>query len=157
MFYSRGLNKIQNPYCEAEMWEDYIKDKEEDSPYYISKKDYRNMCYDFYKVRMTLLLEEGGIFKLPWKLGELEIVKKKINIGDPKSLPIDWPETQKLKKHVYCLNEHSRGFRYSFHWNKTKMRIRNKYLYRLVLTRTNKRTLAKMIKSGEYDYFEYYN
>lgn len=154
MFYSRGKNKIQNPYCEVEMYKDYIKDKDEESPYYISKQEYKDICASFYKVRMELLREQGGVFKMPYRIGELEIVKKKIDITNKKTLPLDWPETQKLGKHVYLLNEHSRGFRYSFHWNKKAFALKNKYLYRLVITRTNTRKLAKMIKSGEYDYFE---
>ena len=40
-----------------------------------------------------------------------------------------------------------------FFWTKP-YRVKNKFVYRLVFTRTNKRYLAKAIKENKKDYFE---
>lgn len=151
MFFSRGPNKIQKPYTFREMYDNYIADKEEGSLYYVTYKEYVDICSLFYQSISKAIIEEGIKFKLPFCLGEVYIVKKKTRTKG--KLPIDWQLTVKEGKKVYNLNEHTGGFGYVFFWTKP-YNLKYKSTYRLVFTRANKRGLAKAIKQYNKDYFE---
>ena len=150
-FFSRGKNKVQSPYTFKEMYLDYISDKNPDSIYYVTYSEYVNICSTFYKLISKAIIEDGIKFKLPFGLGEVFILKKRNNYNN--RMPIDWALTVKEGKKIYNFNEHTLGFGYKFFWTKP-YRIKNKFMYRLVFTRSNKRYLAKVIKQNKTDYFE---
>jgi hypothetical protein len=150
-FFSRGPNTIQKPYCLGDMYKDYIKDKPEGSPYYVTYKEYVDYCSMFYQMISKAIVDDGYRFKLPWSMGEVFVVKRKTKYGSKQ--PIDWELTLKDGARRYNFNKHTSGFSYSFFWTRP-YKIKNKYMYRLVLTRTNKRYLAKAIKQNKKDYFE---
>jgi hypothetical protein len=152
MFYSRGKNKIQHPYTIVDMYEDYIKNVLEDSPFYVSYNEYRDIISMFYKEISHNIITEGRTFHMPFMLGDTYVEKNKLDYND--RLPIDWDLTTKTGKVIYNLNEHSQGYKYEIKWNKKVCVFNNNYLYRLVYTRTNKRLLAKNIKTKKSDYFE---
>lgn len=155
MFFSRGKNKAKNPITFKEMYLSYIKDKDESSPYYISYDLYVEICSKYINKIIEHIICKGKKFKLPYRLGELSIIKKKINLANEKQyLPIDWANSLKYGKTITHLNEHSSGYKYMFYWNKKKALFKNKSCYRLVFTRANKRMLAKLIKSNKVDYYE---
>ena len=99
------------------------------------------------------MLEKAGTFHMPYRLGKFFVLKEKIDL-DRLAQAIDWEKTNKYGKIIYHLNEHTNGYKYSYQWEKKKSAIPNLYFYRLVPTRDNKRRLARLIKTGEYDYFE---
>lgn len=150
-YFSRGPNKVQEPYTFADTYPNYIADKEPGSLYYVTYKEYVDICSTFYKMISKAIIDDSIRFKLPFGLGELFIRKKKNKTTG--KLPIDWPLTVQYGKRVYNLNEHSLGFGYKFFWTKP-CRIKNKFMYRLVLTRSNKRYLAKAIKQNGKDFLE---
>ena len=151
VFFSRGKNVIQDPYTFVDMYVDYISDKDIDSPYYVTYKEYVSMCSIFYKMIVKAIIDDSIRFKLPFGLGEVFVLKRKIKYNN--KMPIDWFLTVKEGKRIYNLNEHTGGFGYKFFWTKP-YKITNKFMYRLVLTRMNKRYLAKAIKKNKMDYFE---
>lgn len=151
-FYSRGKNKIQNPYVLKDMYDDYIKDKEKDSILYISYKEYVDIVTTFYKSISRSIIDEGKTFHMPYMMGETYIEKSKLDYNH--RLPINWALTTKTGKVIYNLNEHSEGYKYRMKWNKKICIFPNNYLYMLVYTRENKRKLAKNIKTKKSDYFE---
>jgi hypothetical protein len=151
MFFSRGKNTVQDPYTFADMYLDYISDKEVDSPYYVTYKEYVSICSEFYKLISKAIIDDGVKFKLPFALGEVYIIKRKIRCTS--RMPIDWALTVKEGRRVYNFNEHTAGFGYKFFWTKP-YKVVNKFMYRLVFTRENKRHLAKAIKQHRIDYFE---
>jgi len=151
MFFSRGKNKIQKPYCFADMYKDYIKDKPEGSLYYVTYKEYVEYCSIFYQMIVKAIIDEGYRFKLPWAMGDIFVIKYKTKIGNKQ--PIDWELTVRDGVRRYNFNDHTKGFSYKFHWTKP-YKIKHKFMYRLVLTRDNKRYLAKVIKKKNMDYFE---
>lgn len=151
MFFSRGKNVIQNPYTFKDMYEEYISDKDEDSPYYVTYKEYVDICSLFYKTISKLIIDESIHFKLPFAMGEIYVIKRKIKADN--KMPIDWVLSVKEGKRIYNFNEHTAGFGYKFFWTKP-YHIKNKFLYRLIFTRSNKRGLAKAIKQQHKDYFE---
>ena len=152
-FFGRGPNKIRNPYTIYDTYEFYLQQVGNNSLYKVEKREYVEIVGDYYKAMVEHVLE-GGTFRLPFKLGELYIIKKKVDFTKSKSMTPDWALTNKVGKKVFHLNEHSGGFKYLFYWNKLYRNLKNLYFYRLVLTRTTKRKLAKLIKECGYDYFE---
>lgn len=155
MFFSRGPNKIQNPYTLKDMYAAYVESlvDGEQSPLYVTYETYITLCSDYYVAIMDYLLEEGGTYKMPYGMGKIRVAKHKVKIKKNNRMPIDWEMTFKHNKKVVCLNEHSDGFRYFFFWSKPNMVV-NKFLYRLVFTRQNKRRMAQLIKVHKKDYFE---
>jgi hypothetical protein len=152
MFYSRGKNKVVHPYVLKDMYEDYIKDITEDSPFYVTYNEYRDIVTVFYKEVSNNILNEGRTFHMPFMLGETYVEKTKMDYNN--RLPINWQLTTNTGKVIYNLNEHSQGYKYEIKWNKKLCNFQNNYLYRLVYTRDNKRLLAKNIKTKKSDYFE---
>lgn len=151
-YYSRGKNKIQKPYCLNDMYEDYIKDKEEGSPLWVTYGEYRDIVTVFYKEVINNILNEGRTFHMPFMLGDTYVEKTKLDYNN--RLPIDWQLTTQTGKVIYNLNEHSQGYKYNIKWNKKSCIFTNNYLYKLIYTRANKRLLAKNIKTKKSDYFE---
>lgn len=155
-FYGRGKNKVQNPLTLIDTYKAYISELKEDDYYYVDYKTYRKICSLFYKMIMDYILLKAGKFDMPYNLGSIRVLKKKTPVYDKRSLTLDYNLTNIHNKPVYQLNEHTSGYKYMFYWDKTYGRLANKHIYRFILTRTNKRRLAKLIKSGDYDYFEKY-
>jgi hypothetical protein len=153
MFYSRGKNKVRNPYTLQDMYKEYIKDKEEGSPYHIEYKSFVLICTEFYKGISKHILN-GGIYFMPHRLGNISVIKKRPKKMTKFSLSPDWSNTQKFGKLIPHTNDHSDYYKFRFHWSKTDCYVSNKGKYRMVFTRENKRELAKKIKSGDYEYFE---
>lgn len=151
MFFSRGKNAVQDPYTFVDMYKSYISNIPKTSPYYVTYAEYVDICSMFYKAISKAIIDEGIKFKLPYALGEVFIIKKKTKLNN--KMPIDWKSSVKFGKKIFNLNEHTGGFGYTFFWTKP-YRVKNKFVYRLVFTRTNKRYLAKAIKENKKDYFE---
>lgn len=153
MYFGRGPNKIQEPYTFKHMYADYIDGINETSPYYVTYTEYVDICSMYFKLISRALIDDGIRFKLPSKMGEVFILKSKVNINNVSKLPIDWQLTVQYGKKIFNLNEHTHGFKYCFFWSKPQ-NFKNKFIYRLVFTRDNKRSLAKAIKQYHKDYFE---
>lgn len=154
MFFSRGKNKVQNPYTIIEIYPFYLETIGNNKLYYIDQEEYCNIIYDFYLSIVDIILKENACFKMPFGLGELSVVKTKIKLDRLNILSVDWVNTVDNGKYIYHLNEHTNGYKYFFHWSKKNKKIKNQYYYKLVMTRSNKRLLAKLIKTGKYDFFE---
>lgn len=152
-FFGRGKNKIQSPYVMKDFYEAYKKEVDEGSPYDIDYSTFRDLVEAFYKEIADYILE-GGLYILPYNLGEVSVTGKRPKKLDKESLPIDWEETIKHGKQIRHLNEHSNYYKFRFRWSKKYRHFKNKTQYRLVFTRDNKRKLAKKIKSGDYNYFD---
>jgi hypothetical protein len=153
MFFSRGLNKHQHPYTIPNMYKEYIAEYKDNELYAIDYKLFVKLTEEYYKQLMYEVLVNGILFKLPYRLGYLRVVKQKIHYDH--KIAIDWGTTNKVGKRVYHLNDHTRGYKYLFRWTKTNVLTKYAKLYRLVMTRDHKRHLAKLIKGGQ-DYFELY-
>lgn len=154
MFFGRGKNKVQNPYTLKDMFTFYKNEVEGSKLYDIEYSEYVDIVTSFYKTMMDHILLEAGKFYMPYGFGDISIIKFKQNINTIDHKQLDWKATNEVGKRVYHLNEHSKGYRYLFQWDKFKSRIKKLYLYRFQLTRTNKRRLAQLVKSDKYDYYE---
>jgi len=151
-FYSRGKNKIQNPYNLSDMYKEYIENRRGNKVYDIDGSTFIKICERFYsEVRDGIL--DGNVFKMPYGLGEIEITKRKIEHYMCSDRAVDWKTTLEIGKKVYHLNEHTNGYNYGIDWANA-YRVANKNSYRFVPTRYFKRTLANIVKNKEQDYYE---
>jgi hypothetical protein len=128
--------------------------KSYDDFYDVGYKKYRAVCEDFNKKIIEDILMKAKEFKMPYRLGTLRIKKKKMNYSKKNKLKINWLETNKHKKVIYHLNDHTDGFNYRWFWSKINAVIKNKSVYSFQATRTNKRRLAGLLKKKKVDYFE---
>lgn len=143
--------------------------KEAETP--VPLKDYIAISQDFTKFIMSKVFE-GEKVKLPEGMGTLYVKGKKVKMrvhpetGEIMGAAPDWVNTKKLwesskeakerKQLVYHLNEHTNGVRYKIFWSRKNNPIKNKSLYSLIFTRTNKRILHTLLKKGkEYIYIDY--
>lgn len=116
------------------------------------------------KLVREVLIEEARSFKMPYGLGEIYAVKRKLPSAmrsdgtlDKTRLQIDWGETRKLwakeygekpykeykkidnKPMVYFSIDHRVGFR----WEKANSRIKNVSYYKVRLRQTHNRYLGR--------------
>jgi hypothetical protein len=127
----------------------------EDNLTAVSKKLYKEVCYAFNKELAKLLIQEGVVWKLSNKLGYLGIKRRKMKFQVPK---LDFGEYRKTGVKTYHLNTHSNEW-YSFcHWQKKDCRIKGKSNYQFILSRDNKRNLAKLMQQEDgYKIYEIIN
>ena len=136
----------------------FYKEKNEDT---VTLKQYLHIIYLFNKHIISLCLK-GYIVKLPSNMGKVFIKckKPKIKYNENKQpiLPVDWKKTRELwedkpetknKKYVYFLNMHTDMYRFRFFWSKKNIHASYKNYYSFILSRDNKRLIAKSIKEGK--------
>ena len=153
MFFSRGPNRVQNPYTLKDIYVFYRNGVDNNRVYDLEYSEYVNITTDFYKMMMDHVLLKAGTFYMPFGLGDIHVIKVKLKLDNIDYKQLNWKKTKEGGKIVYHLNEHSSGYKYLFQWDKVRSRIKKLYIYRFQLTRSNKRRLAQLIKSGEYDYY----
>ena len=150
----RGLNKIQEPYTLADMYGDYIKEFEESSLYYMTYAEYIEITTLFLKHLADEMILRSATVTLPFRLGDMSVVKRKPAYKSLRNMVIDWVTTKALHRRVYQFNDHSNGFVYKFDWNRGKCTVPYKINYVFSATRANKRLVAKLVKERTNDYFE---
>jgi hypothetical protein len=155
MFFGRGANKIQDPLTLRNIYEDFEKEVKVDNPYYVDRLTFYSIFGDYITAVIDKIILKGMLFKFPFGLGTMQIIKQKVNIYNKKTTPIDWKTSVALGKAVPHFNDHSGGYKYSFRWSKLNAIILNKNFYAFRATRTLKRELARKIKAKEQDYFLY--
>lgn len=146
--YSRKCYTIADFYLS---YKDYI---EKNTTYDIDLKTFKGVVTDYFKYIRDQIMQESKEFKLPCRLGTLQIIKHQPKEYTGKSLRWDWKATRETGKPVYLLNEHSNFYKYRFHWSKQNCLLSNKSKYQFIASRANKRDLAKIIFSRSKDYPE---
>jgi len=133
----------------------YIEEIPESSLFRVDYKTYRKMCEEFNKKICKYILEEAGEYTLPYRMGSIRIKKTKMDYNINHMRP-NWKKSKELGKRVYHVNDHTDGYRYRWAWNKSNVVTVGKKLYCFYPTRTNKRTLASLLKDKDnyVDYFE---
>lgn len=146
--YNRKCYTIADYYLS---YKDYI---EPDTQYDVDLKTFKGIVTDYFKYIRDEIMLNCKEFKLPCRIGTLQIVKHQPKEFTGKSLRWDWKATKETGKPVYLLNEHSSYFKYRFFWSKKNCLLTNKSKYQFVASRENKRNLAQIIKNRIKDYIE---
>jgi len=138
---------------------DNLVDKDKpNNPYLVDRVTFNKILGDYFKAIVDYMLYDNYIFDPGMGIGKFFIAKQWR--GKMNNLAINWVETKKQGKLVHYLNEHTNNYIYRFMW---KVPPKNSYTwnymssYRFLPTRSNKRTLARLILDEGYDYFEYKN
>jgi|TARA_R100001377_G_scaffold85310_2_gene71539 hypothetical protein len=126
-------------------------------------KTYVKLSGLYNKFLMNKVLE-GETVTLPCRLGNIYVAGRKQKVrfdedGNVQGLAPDWvgtkklwesnPEAKEKKQLLYHLNAHTDNVRYKYVWSKKDVLVKNKTLYSLRLTRTNKRAVHKRIIEGQ--------
>lgn len=146
--------KNTKSYTVASFYNDYLDSIERDTVYDIDYTTYRNIVTDYFQHLRQKLIEEGKMIKLPYRMGNVQVIKSRPKHLDKRSLRIDYQATKQYNKLILLDNLHSDGFKMRCWWNKIDMMVPNKSKYQLVLTRANKRRLAEIIKGRLIDFEE---
>lgn len=146
--------KNTKAYTVASFYNAYLDSIEPDTVYDIDYTTYRAIVTDYFKYLQHKLIEEGKMIKLPYRMGNVQIIKRRPKHLDKRSLRIDYQATKQYNKLILLDNLHSDMYKYRYHWEKIDMMVPNKSKYQLVATRANKRRLAAIIKGKELDYTE---
>lgn len=153
-YFSRGKNKLQNLHNTVDCYKFYNNSIDSNKLYKVDYKIYKRVLSDYFKEVMRSIIYDGIIFHMPLRLGYIRVTKRKITVDKLNRFGINWVETVKHKKVIYHLNQHSKGYVYRFKWDKENCYIPNLYFYKFVPSRSNKRTLAHVIKDNKVDYYE---
>lgn len=146
--------KNTKSYTIASFYNEYLTDIEPDTAYDVDYTTYRAIVTDYFKYLQHKLIEEGKMIKLPYRMGNLQVIKNRPKHLDKRSLRIDYQATKQYDKLILLDNQHSDGYKMRAWWNKIDMLVPNKSKYQLVLTRANKRRLAVIIKNRLIDFEE---
>jgi len=150
----QSKNKIQNPYTLQDMYKDYLITYPEGSVYYLKYSEYRDITTMYLKHLVHQLVQKSLTVTLPFRLGEISVVKHKPAYKSLRNMAIDWDRSKELKQQVRQFNEHSNGYIYRFHWDRKKCILDNKTVYMFSPARANKREVARLVKTRTNDYFE---
>lgn len=121
----------------------YIKDIGALSKYNIPAATYKAILNTFNALLSIHIIEEDSWVDLPYRLGQLRIRKRKVNLDN---LKCDFGLFRKTGIKAKHLNEHSGEYYCRFYWNKTKCIVVNKSYYSFIPSWTNKRKLAAHLK-----------
>jgi hypothetical protein len=114
-----------------------------DNPDAVSLKEYKNICYSFNKELARLIVENGIMYKLPYRLGSIGIKRRKAKFS---KLKPDWNYWKQTGELTFHLNEHSKGW-YGFgHWKKKDCKVKGKWYYKFNFTRDINRAYSKVFQ-----------
>ena len=141
-------------YTVADFYTNYKKSIDPNTQYDVDLKTYKAIVTDYFKYIRDEIMYNCKEFKLPYRLGTLQVIKHQPKEFSGKSLRWDWKASKEIGKPVYLLNEHCGGWKYRFHWSKKNCLLTNKGKYQFIASRENKRTLAQIIFNKLKDYPE---
>jgi hypothetical protein len=147
-------------YTIKDYYQPYIQSIEAGTVYDIEYHIYRRILVEYFKHLRCLVLDEGQDVKLPYRLGNVFIFKRKqTNYGsvsdtNRSGLLIDFHATKIYGKTMFHTNEHTNGYKYRYRWDRHLVNIPNANKYQMVMTRANKRSLAQTLRLGIRDYIE---
>tara|TARA_R100000541_G_scaffold56072_2_gene65294 strand:- start:172 stop:642 length:471 start_codon:yes stop_codon:yes gene_type:complete len=150
----RGKGIVGNTLGPRDSFKEFDNGQAPGSLFHIDYKTYRSVIEEFNKKTIEDILLNTGEFKVPHRLGEIRIQKRKMKF-DPTKMKIDWKATREAGHKVYHLNDHRDNYRYRWYWRKKNVIVQNKTLYSFIASRANKRELARLLKTDKsIDYFE---
>lgn len=177
----RGEGKYTSDFKNKRQYNYYKKHAEDP----LSKELYNKIWVDFIEAGLPGAKEQnikGIIHKIiftnfewvmPRRMGYLRLRKKKLKYPikpdgtlDKNKAAVDWGETWKLwqsdeearlkKTRVFYTNEHSRGCKVIWKWDKKICNFKNKTFYKFDINRTLDRTLAKILKDPKNRHLDYF-
>ncbi len=98
---------------------------------------------------LNQVVNESNGVTLPYRLGDLEVIKLNRHYGLKKNWAIDYKRTKELGFPIYF----DQKYLYKWNWNIKKCIVTHKTLYKFTAARKAKRMVAPAIKNGQ-DFFK---
>ena len=136
----------------SDLYKYYISDKEKGTVLWVDRKTYTSIIKAANTMLADYILNESYHIVLPYLLGRLRIVKKRLDFAEGK-LPIDWAATKKYGKRIFHTNEHTNEYKYRWLWDKHHSNVKHSNYYSFIPCRTNSRKLAQSL-FNKIDYIE---
>ena len=86
---NKSANKTKS-YTVASFYNDYLNSIEKDTVYDVDYKTYRSIVTDYFRHLQQTVIEEGKLIKLPYRLGNLQIIKSKVHFYRVVSISTQW-------------------------------------------------------------------
>lgn len=175
MAFKRGLGKNNCDYGMRDIYREYRKQ----SKNFVDRSTFSKILNEYNERIMTAMIYENLIFKMPYRLGEVRIQRRRmtpyVKDGEVVKSHImpDWKATLDYwreqypdltdeeikqipgKKVLRHLNKHTNGYSARFFWDKNYSNAINQSCYIFKATRTAKEELARLLKKiGRITYFE---
>ena len=159
MIPKRTKGKTNRDYGTREAYERFLE-KHPEFKDKVSAKMHLSILRQFHSLLRKRMIEEAYIYSMPG-IGAIAVRRRKIRVRFEEdgrlrtyNLPVDYNETRKLwdrdliaakkKQLVFFLNDHTNGWRYTWHWHRTGKD--NLSLYKFIPCRRLKRELAAALK-----------
>lgn len=123
----------------------------------VSMEDYISICCEYFMYIVECVMRKGITYRLPHGTGNFAILKTRQKFGGKQKRSVDFKTTKELGKTVYHMNEHTNGYKYTWLWYNDYKVIRDKFMYRFIPSRYNKRLLAKLLIEHKVDFPEMSN
>ena len=143
-----------NAYTVPDFYLDYLNKYPEDSIYYLTYDQYRDITTLYLKHIASQVVQKSMTITLPFRLGKLSVIKIKPIYKSLHNMSMDWEASKLAGKQIRLFNEHSNGNRYRFWWDRRTTYVSNKTNYTFKPVRSMKREVARLIISKENDYFQ---
>ena len=168
----RTSGKNKTDFGIVDIYKFYTKTQIENNLFPIEYDEFRRIIRYHNKEVCKHIVEDSIEYRLPYRLGYLRIRKFKTKLkidadGKLKTSHMypNWAKTNELwrnnekarlaKKLVFHDNSHTNRFYYKWYWDKRVCNIKNSSVYRLIISRTNKRMIAEVVKNNDkIDYYE---
>jgi len=164
MSYLRGEGKTNTDFGTTLAYQNLIKNNPELKGK-VTPELHSKILHQFHILLLNKMIQEAYIFSMPG-MGTIAVKRRKIKIRfEPDgrlrtyNLPVDYNETLKLwkrdpvaaksKRLVFFSNDHTNGWRYTWHWHRNTRK--NFSLYKFIPCRNMKRQLAKALKNVHKD------
>lgn len=156
----------------SEIYQKYITslDSIEKKNFVYSQTELNSAIHSINRKLMLNLIEKNIPIKMPYSLGEINIVKSKPKVQRMKngnlSMPIDYKSTNELwakdpiakenRKYIYFRNTETGGYVFKFFWNKRRAKVNQIKSYLFVPVKQIKRDLAQVVKNplSKVDFYE---
>jgi len=166
------MNNSKVDYALDDIYNFYKKKQKLKNRKVVNRKIFGKIIRNYNREICKYIVNDSEEFRMPFRVGYLRIRKfKQRLILDPdgklktRHFKVDWKKTNELwnkneeakkaKKVVYHINEHSNRYYFKWYWFKITSNIKNVHYYTLVMSRQNKRLIAKALNENDkLDYYE---
>lgn len=169
----RGTGRNNAAFKTPQLYKFY---KENNPKYTVTERVYSKILGEINESIFNEIIMNNFELVIPYSLGKMRIKKCKIRLRlkengelDTSRLIPDWKRTKQLweedeeakltKQLVYLTNQHTKGYKFHFFWNKTinrRLKVKNIGAMCFRATKTTRQSLAKGLKNPflKLNYFE---
>jgi hypothetical protein len=150
---NRRKKKYINPcYNTDDMYKFYMSIIKSDK-FKLTIAEYKEIIHEYNKIVSDLMVDESIVVRLPFRMGEIGVGKRKQNYDYER---LDYGHFNKTGEKRYHTNIHSKGWIPKIFWSKRDCVIKNKKYYSFTPTSSVKKRVSKIMlqPEGHKKYFE---